>query len=813
MTTDSKIALAISGLIICFMFGWFAPFLWLLFIAGGVALLSIPTKKKKSVQQHTDTAVEDASLDYSGAQAQIEDLIRNETDEKVKQGLNKALLVVSANTYASPMYETERPQAVAVTQEELDEQKKRQELRNINTILYTASFLLVGAAALFIGFNDMAGPILKFMTVLIAAALLYCIGLTMHERSVRLVPAATAFIGTGLALIPFVGLALNSYIIHDAPLSWFITSLVGLAAFLAAVQQTRSSVMAYLSLGFLFSLATSSLSMLDAPFVWYFVAIIVTSSLLTYLGYKRPTSVPEYFTKPLELNTQVAVPAVLIGSLLLVSEFRAFEYAMIFGTSALHYLVMTLVDAGSKRFLQWTAARSLLVAFAASLTYHFTEDWQWVSGIVLASGVLAHMYSIYRLKHEPREQAWLWAAQGLVAVSMLGWIGSAVQVSIALGILLVVSGWQLYVVKRVEYALAAVLAAVILPLTILRGVVEPAVGLEIVAFVALGFAAALLLLRKFISKRRDAFRQAASIFYISFIAETIVLAAIAGDWPVFAVCMATAGILTYVASFVEREVTLVIGANIMLTIGVFTGYGQVFDSYTWVPLFTGATLGSIWYGLSWYHRKRWHLALSEHARSVTLVVSTISLLALAAFIAMFQSEDTIVAGVITGCLTAGIITYESHVRKRLVGFEVALYVATFSLQRLLAHVYPDADWLVYTHWWAFTGGLAALLYYKRTANKQNAIVRGVIALSLLSVPLGFAALIDSTSGYRTWFLLEHAILALAGLMLNRKLAVVWGAVCVGLSVLYMLRGYTYFLLTFIAIILIIFAVVRLSKKG
>ncbi len=159
------------------------------------------------------------------------------------------------------------------------------------------------------------------------------------------------------------------------------------------------------------------------------------------------------------------------------------------------------------------------------------------------------------------------------------------------------------------------------------------------------------------------------------------------------------------------------------------------------------------------------------------------------------------------------VAYEGMVRKRLIGFELAAYIATFSLQRLVAHVYPDADWLIYTHWWAFTTGAVALLRYNRTGNRDQAMVRGILALTLFSLPTALAALVDGTGMYRMVFLLEHVALAMIGLVLNKKLAVRWGAIGIGLAVLYMLKGYTYLLLVLIAMALIALAVWRLNKKG
>ncbi len=817
MNKSTKWVIGSVGLAICFYVGWFVPMLWLLWLALVVVIIAVPTKPDapESLPIIRPMHVQAPSSDTI---TQLESMIAAEKDEKVKEGLHRALSVIRDAQPVAPHYNsmegTPAPARPVISQSELDEQKKRQELRNVNTILYTASFLLVGAAALFIGFNDQAGPTVKFATLLVVAGLFYVSGLVLHDRSVKLLPAATAFVGTGLALIPFVGLAFNSFVIHDAPLSWFLTSLLGLGAFLLAVYKLRSTVMAYLTLAFVFSLATSTVSVLDSPFIWYFVSIIATGSLLTYVMYKLPNLVPSYFKKPLEDNIQLATPVALVGSVLMAGTFTSFEYAMVSGVAALHYLVMTVAySSGSRRFFYWTAARALLVVFVSALTYYLTDDWTWASAALLVSGILAHIYSVTQLKHEPREAAWLWAGQGLVAVSLTGWLDEPIYVSLSLAILLVMSLLQLHATRRAEYAALGVLAAVILPLSTLRGIADPSVGYDVIAIICLAIGALLLLARWLAVPRHVSYRQALSLFYVSFIVLAIVLAAISSQWIVFGSVMVLAGVFVHIASYVEREETLTIGSNIMLLIGVFTLYGQWFDSYTWVPLASGLTLGAVWYGLSWYHRRPEAVAPDDELRSIIMSLSAIGVLAVASLIVMFQTEQTIVAGALLGCLTAGVVAYEGMVRKRLIGFEIAAYIATFSLQRLVAHVYPDADWLIYTHWWAFTTGAVALLRYNRTGNREQAMVRGILALTLFSLPTALAALVDGTGMYRMIFLLEHVALAMIGLALNKKLAVRWGAIGIGLAVLYMLKGYTYLLLVLIALALIALAVWRLNKKG
>ena len=65
-------------------------------------------------------------------------------------------------------------------------------------------------------------------------------------------------------------------------------------------------------------------------------------------------------------------------------------------------------------------------------------------------------------------------------------------------------------------------------------------------------------------------------------------------------------------------------------------------------------------------------------------------------------------------------------------------------------------------------------------------------LSVLSLPtliLAFAG--DSVM--EILFLIEHSLMVVVGLALNKRLITTWGAVCVTLALIYLLSGYTYVL--------------------
>lgn len=159
---------------------------------------------------------------------------------------------VAASAAAGPV--TDEP-LVTESAEEKQARMERRERQNINVTLYVASLLLVAAGALFVGTSLPA--VLRFAGVCLITALFYGAGLTLHATALRLRPAAVAFSGTGLALVPVSGLAMYNFAVQDAPLAWLITSLVGTAAYVVAAVRLDSRVLAYLSLTFMVSTAWS----------------------------------------------------------------------------------------------------------------------------------------------------------------------------------------------------------------------------------------------------------------------------------------------------------------------------------------------------------------------------------------------------------------------------------------------------------------------------------------------------------------------------------------------------------------------------
>lgn len=272
------------------------------------------------------------------------------------------------------------------------EQQARREKRdrqNINTTLYVASLLLVAAAALFVGTN--LSPLFRFVGVCVVTLMFYGAGFVLFAKVPRLKPAAVSFAGTGLALIPVCGLAMYNFALQDGPIAWFITSLLGLAAYVIAAIRLESRVLAYLSLTFVVSSTWSGVSVLGGALVWYFTAFIGLAVLLTALALIRPASLPSLFVGPLMHLHPLVVPAVALSVTLVPLLLNGAEYALVMSLCGA-YLALMAVMPGRFQLMNFYGARAAFSAAGAVGTWYLTDRPSWAflaAAALLAAQALA----------------------------------------------------------------------------------------------------------------------------------------------------------------------------------------------------------------------------------------------------------------------------------------------------------------------------------------------------------------------------------------------------------------------------------------
>ena len=263
--------------------------------------------------------------------------------------------------------------------------KEKRDRQNINITLYVASLLLVAAGALFVGTS--LPELLRFAGVLAITALFYAGGLVLHATAPRLRPAAVAFAGTGLALIPVAGLALYSFLLHDGPAAWLVTSFIGTVAYVAAAVRMDSKVLAYLSLTFVVSTAWSGISVLGGALTWYFASLIGVAVLLALLALTRPRWMPPVFLKPLMDLHPFVVPSVAVAVTFVPLLLGAGGYALIMFLCGAYFALMAAVPRSRFRVAQYYGGRVSLTVAAAAGTWAASGSLPWalLAGVTLAA--------------------------------------------------------------------------------------------------------------------------------------------------------------------------------------------------------------------------------------------------------------------------------------------------------------------------------------------------------------------------------------------------------------------------------------------
>ncbi|KHL05475.1 hypothetical protein [Sinomonas humi] len=247
---------------------------------------------------------------------------------------------------------------------------------NANIALYAATLLFVAAAALFLA--SAVGDALRLVALLTVTALFYATGLVVHPRVPRLRPAAVAFTGTGLALLPVSGLAVDVLAVRSPALTWFATSVLGLIAFGMAAVRLESRILVYASLTFAFSGAWSGAAALGGALAVDLAALLVLSAAMGVLALVRPRWIPRAYLRPVVRVHPLAAPAVLVAATIASGTLERWQYPALVAAVCASLSVAALVRGPALvRRLSWWGARAT-AALATASGFAQAADLGWL---------------------------------------------------------------------------------------------------------------------------------------------------------------------------------------------------------------------------------------------------------------------------------------------------------------------------------------------------------------------------------------------------------------------------------------------------
>lgn len=374
--------------------------------------------------------------------------------------------------------------AEPVSQQDIEAAKELRTVKNLNTLLYLGSFFIVAAMALFVNLTMPATAKLAGMIAVTLA--FYLAGLILHANSKRLKSAAIAFVGTGLAILPFTGIALSSLGGMSGQTAWLITSMVGLIAYGVAAIRLQSQLISYITMASVLSLALSSVSTLGLSVLWYFIAVMAVSLLFNSVKVLFPTALPEVFQKPLQDTSLVTTPIALAASLFMINEMDLWMYEALFGLATAHYLIIWLQ---TKSLANESAVRVLghftliLVLWDLSSTYSSPKDKLVMFGLGwLLLATIQAAYSFIRVrvtdeKSHTRESIYIGAMILAISVIWPLWMGDDrfyYLLALEVGLIGLISGAAALRLRRVGWLYGLLASTLLLPLIIMRGAIEPA---------------------------------------------------------------------------------------------------------------------------------------------------------------------------------------------------------------------------------------------------------------------------------------------------------------------------------------------------
>jgi len=680
-----------------------------------------------------------------------------------------------------------------------EKSSQNQSLTNLNILLFVASLLFVAAGAAFVATAMPDG--IKLFGVWLLVAVFYGAGM-MLQSTKQLKPAGVAFIGTSLGLIPFAGIAL--YQLADIPgaVAWCVTSLVGLIAYFFAAVRLQSQVVSYLTLAFVVSLASSFAESVSVPLMWNFVLIIVLSLGINLLAFMKPSWLPKVFSEPVERAGQIVTPLALVAGLTLIDQLSLFAYEVVFGVATLHYLVI------------WTRQRHLAYETVIRVLAHITVFLVMIDlldGDRVAIGItfvvlalLQQVYSLIRLRMNPASRVYEWAWVSVMQFFQFWapalWVATQWDAELTTATYMIIAASSIgltFITRKIAAATPALLMSLILPFIKVFWLFQFMLGWVLVAgWFTLAAAATLAIWRLLKNRSSDvkAFFVAAFLCYGGFAAWTALACGTGWSMLIFSALSA----LLWYGSFRMKQAFISVLGSIAFVAAVTQTWHLLELSTAWMPLGVAWIASAVLYLVYWLL-----LQYRDNQRAFGVLGMVWITLGFAALVSFFDSETNIAAS-LTIVAGAGTLAVEGYRRKHKQLMEVAVYIATFGLQRCIGILYPELNVVFYAHWWALT--LAAIAIWR-----HELTTRLIVAMAFVTASTSIYALGEGDM-YQLLFLSEHVALLIAGFLLKKQWALWWGVIASVLAVLYFLRDVAFLAFAFLGIVVIGVVIWRLSKS-
>jgi hypothetical protein len=524
-------------------------------------------------------------------------------------------------------YPAESEATVTEVVELTPEQKAQRSLRNLNVILYTASFLLVAAGALFV--SSSSSSIVKLIGVAMIIALFYGVGFIVYLKSQRLRPAALAFLGTGLALIPFAGFALQQYTDLSASQSWAITSVVGLVAYFVVAIRLRSQLVSYLTMAFTLSLVGSMTAMSTKLIIWQFVTMIIVSLIASLLARLAPKWIPQVFSEPIERTGQIVTPVVLVASLFLFDTLQLVEYEIVFALATLQYVVAWLQ---TRDIFYETTIRLLSYVVLSLIAWDiFNANGALAAFTMALLLTFQHAYSLLMARRPGRlirEQTWIINVLLVQFFLFIVWAHdphAALFNSIALtviGLTSLAAAWRL---RWVTMGYVGLFVSIILPFIVVRDLFVISLPWWLLTLWFGVAAVQALSLYHQLRQRSSGLRLFMTIAYIIYGVFALITAWLDGGAALIAATSIGLALFTLAASYVAKVIYAELVTPVLLLLGVISLSDALMIIAPWQYVFIGGVTAIILWAMTVMHgyfKQETRQALALTSAQLALVISS-----------------------------------------------------------------------------------------------------------------------------------------------------------------------------------------------
>lgn len=736
----------------------------------------------RAFAERVQTYLHANKVDKSGIQAEIDAAISGDFADSSDSQQDASSVAAAANV-ADPQIEHER-----------------KALKNMNMLLFMASLLFVAAGAAFIA-TTMPSAV-KLVAMWLLVALFYGVGFVLYGTD-RLKPAGIAFIGTGLGLVPFAGIALYALADFPGAAVWWLTSFVGIIMYFFAAVRLRSQTVSYLTIAFVVSFASSFVESVSVPIVWNLVLLILLSSTLGVINYLKPKWVVSYFAEPIKLSGYFLTPLVILASIVLTPLLSLQDYQLLFLVVTVQYCVGWLQN---RQFWQETLVRALLSVTILLYAWDFTNGSSVAFGLVLLAVALGQqIYSIMRYSTSDRivvytEWAWLYIMQFVQLCTVPFWVTSAQApelTALSLTLIGLSSLAATLHLRDARAALSGVIVSVVLPFVVFRWVVDPALSWEFVtSWFVLASAAVLAGYHYFARQRSLDVRVLLGAAFAAFVLAaftTVFLGSL--EWAVLFFAVLT--VLAWLSSYVLTQPLITAFASFLFFVFVYKFYELLQIPAEWQLVATAWTAAAAYYsGYGVLTR------LKDAMRTSALLVATWVALVLAV-VTSFSTPGQELLAAVAIILIGTTVGVEGYLKKNKALLETAVYIASFGAQRYAGVLNEDLNLVFYAHWWAAVVG--AMAWWR-----GEVTVRLKVAAGFVTASTGIFALYEG-GVYQLLFLAEHVALLIAGAMLQKRWAIWWGLIAAILAVLYFLREVTFLAFAFLGVVIVAIVVWRLTK--